>query len=659
MTCFRRAERCGFIIRLFVLRQRLSLRASLLLVLLPFFSAVSAQPDWSEQRALFNEVEQFLKNNNRTPLIRHAKALASYPLYPYLQFYDFKQRIGLDKEDQIKSFLERHDHSPPEEWMRYEWLKYLADRNEWKRYAHYYRLAKTREDPRYACWYARALIRSASLAKAAPMVRALWLTANSQPSACDPVFLWGLKHKVIDGKLVWQRFLLAMERGPSRLTRYLRKRLPPALQDWAALASKAHQRELEVVQQIDVNYSSSDTAAELMQFAMQRLIQRSPQEAASVWKRIQNRCRPSCRRLAQIERRIGLALLRRLQADQAYHWLSGLPASERDEEVREWIVLSALRAGWWRKALAAIEAMDAQRSKQAQWQYWKAYSMNALGLSSSALAIRRQLVQQDNYYAYLAADRLNVPYALQSRPIVFSQKRIKELAALPAVQRIREFVSMNRLFDARREWHFVREELPADDLANLAVLFDRWGWSDGVIRAVADSGHQGDLILRFPLKYNDVVHREAKRYRLPAEWIYGVMRRESAFMEKIKSPAGALGLMQVMPKTANHLLRSLKLKPVSNWRLLTPAVNVRLGAAYLKEMHERYNHNLVFALAAYNAGPTRVAQWRALPAETEIWIDTIPFSETRAYIRQVLFYMVVYRYRLGLPVMRLSDLMRA
>ena len=630
-------------------------------VLLVCFFPWVAQADLHQQRIVFGKVEQALKRGDRSMFIRHAQDLADYPLYPYLQFYDLKPSIHLNQEDRIKSFLQRHEHSPAAEWLRYQWLNYLAQQAEWKAYAAYYRPAKTHNDVRYACWYARALIRHGGRAAATKAVRALWLSAQSQPAACDAVFAWGLKHHVIDTELRWQRFLLALQQGPSHLTRYLYKLLPAEVRPWAQRARRAYQQERQVIRHIDVDYSASHYAAEVMKFAMQRLMQGASQEAALAWKKIQNRCHPRCRRLLSLERDIGIALMRDFHAADAYRWLSGLPVSARDEQVQEWIVLAALRAGWWRRAVAAIEAMATEHAAQPQWQYWKAHSLHALGSSSAAAAIWQRLAQQNNYYAYLAADQLNVAYALRSQPIIFTQRRIAKLSAVPALQRIREFVALHRLFDARREWNFVRETLSTDDLAAAAILFDRWGWLDGTIRATADGGHLGDLVLRFPIKYKQLVEQEAARYHLPREWVYGVIRRESAFMEAIKSPAGALGLMQLTPKTANSLAAEIAMKSISNWRLLTPDINIRLGAAYLKKMYQRYDNNLVFALAAYNAGPTRLDQWfkQAPPTATTVWIDTIPFGETRAYIRNVLFYVVAYRYRLGLPVMRLSTLMRA
>ena len=406
----------------------LSAKGCFFALILTLTCLTATQADLSSQRLLFSEVERSLKRGDRSLWLRHAADLANYPLYPYLQYYALKEEISLSDERRISDFLNRYQHSPLDDWLRYRWLDYLVKRGEWKRYADYYKPAKTHNDARYECWYARSLIRGASAARAAPLVRSLWLSADSQPAACDAVFSWGLKHRVIDARLIWQRFLLALERGPSRLTSYLNKLLPASLRPWAQQALRSYRQELEVIERIGSGYAASPPAADVMQFAMRRLLKRSPHEASLKWKELKYRCRSSCPPLPQLERALGLALLRDFRPNEAYWWLSRLPLGERDQEAREKTALAALRAGWWRQAIDAIEAMDAQISGQPQWQYWKARSLHALGYTTEARALWRRLARQDNYYAYLAADRLNVPYALRSRSVAFSRRELARLA---------------------------------------------------------------------------------------------------------------------------------------------------------------------------------------------------------------------------------------
>jgi soluble lytic murein transglycosylase len=190
-----------------------------------------------------------------------------------------------------------------------------------------------------------------------------------------------------------------------------------------------------------------------------------------------------------------------------------------------------------------------------------------------------------------------------------------------------------------------------------AKLAERYGWHDRAIFTLARTGYWDDLELRFPLEHAALVKHNAELQGIDIAWVFAVMRQESAFMSNARSHAGAMGLMQLMPSTARQVAKNvLKTPPPRRQDLFEPDTNIALGSAYLKQMKGRLGDSAVLATAAYNAGPHRVTRW--LPEETlpaDIWIELVPFKETRGYLKRVLAYTVIYEKRMGRQPKRLEQ----
>jgi soluble lytic murein transglycosylase len=168
-----------------------------------------------------------------------------------------------------------------------------------------------------------------------------------------------------------------------------------------------------------------------------------------------------------------------------------------------------------------------------------------------------------------------------------------------------------------------------------------------------------NLVLRFPILFDELFDKYAKKRKIDRSWIYGLARAESAFIEDVKSPAGALGLMQVMPKTGAATAKRIGLKGFKTYKLTQAKTNIPIGTAYMKQMLDKFNGNIILATASYNAGPHRVNKW--LPkqgcAEPDVWIEQIPFNETRKYVRRVLYFANIYDWRLGGKIKPIKDRM--
>ncbi|MEW8208863.1 MAG: transglycosylase SLT domain-containing protein, partial [Candidatus Thiodiazotropha taylori] len=298
--------------------------------------------------------------------------------------------------------------------------------------------------------------------------------------------------------------------------------------------------------------------------------------------------------------------------------------------------------------LQLVESLSASEKEQAQWQYWHARALTKLDRENEARAILKQLSQERSYYGFMAANQLGVPPKLEHIALQSDQTISAVMALNPGLQRARELHMLKRPMSARREWNLALKKATPEELKAAAHLAQNWNWPSQSIITLAKLRHWNDLELRFPLAHQETITGQARGHGIDRAWVYAILRQESAFISDARSSAGARGLMQLMPKTAKQVAKELKHSPLKLDDLFRPEVNIRLGTGYLNKIYRQLQENPVLATAAYNAGPHRVKSW--LPDQTQatdIWIETIPFHETREYLKRVLAYTVIYNYRLG------------
>ena len=238
----------------------------------------------------------------------------------------------------------------------------------------------------------------------------------------------------------------------------------------------------------------------------------------------------------------------------------------------------------------------------------------------------------------------------------YTVEEFEEIANLPAIVRARELLLVNQFADARREWNFATEKFNKRQYQIAAALAHQWQWHDYAIRTIAKGNYFDDLTIRFPTPFDTIVNKYSVKRKVEPAYIYGIIRRESAFNAQARSPVGARGLMQLMPATANQVSRQLNLKKPRRHDLYIPSFNINLGSTYISDMLDKFDGHRALASAAYNAGPHRVNAW--LPEEVElpadVWVDTIPFTETREYVRAVLTYTAFFEWKNNQSPTRLS-----
>ena len=590
--------------------------------------------------------------------LKQEKRLRSYPLYPYLQALEYEIRINRLKHKEVVWFLNKYPDAPFAERLRLAWLNQLKDKQRWAEYTALYQESALFPDKELECYYAQALMHQGNLHLFQEQFKKLWLVSFSQPKPCDRVFRWADEQNMIDDVLIWKRVLLVFDKKRSLAT-YLARKLKAENRFWYKLLKQARANPTKTLRKIrqDPQLKYFKAMRDVAAYALLRIVRQQPQEAERLWSQLRVSYPLEERNLLQ--KKLAIRMMHHLHSDIAYRLFEKLKPLYHDEDSRATYIRAAIHLNNPYKIAKAIKLLPLTEREQPQWRYWQAHSLYASGKRQQAQVLWAEMAKQPGYYHFLAADRLNKPYQLVSPPVRFPESVLRDFKKHPRVKRMQELMALKKYIEARREF-FIAKEFSAEEYLKLAVLMERWDWYDGAIRAIARSGRQGETQLRFPMPYLDIAEREAKRYKhISVEMVMGLIRRESAFIEKAKSSAGALGLMQLMPATARTMLRDLRLGQKSAWSILSPQTNIRLGTAYLARLYKRYNYNLMETLCAYNAGGVPLRRWQKAQKNRHalIFAETIPYKETRNYVRAVLYYMTIYAHRLDKEPQRLSHWM--
>lgn len=624
----------------------------LMLVALLMRSATAATT-LEQQREIFIAAEAALRLGQMERFQELQLELTAYPLYPYLVYAELIPRLDTASSTEVQAFLDDYRDTPLAALLRQRWLTILARQERHGEVLAFTPRVASREDQ---CRARVALLASGADSLAYADLEPLWLSVQTDPPACTALFeAW--KHAGgLPPHRVWARIELAMADGHIAILRSLISWLSPLEQPWARLWDEVHERPELVLDLPRFTGLSPRLAAAVATHGIVRLARNDGLRAALAWY-----AHAPLREFTAIQRhraRRAVALeLALIDHADALAWLGTLDMAQEDALVRERRVVVALRRGAWDLAWAWLNWLTPEEQASSQWRYWRARILGEWGFAREARALYQEIAQGRDLYAFLAADRLDVAYQIKNEPLRFSAQALTEVENLPAVTRARELYYVNHVAQARREWQLLLPTLTSNQQLRAARLAYSWGWIDRAILALAQAPRQNDLEMLFPLAYETELRRFAAAHNIPASWAFGILRQESAFVADVRSPAGALGLMQIMPNTGRQIAQALQTRLRDPEELLDPVTNIRYGTAYLRTMLDERKH-IPLATAAYNAGSARVRRWlprdQALPAD--IWLETIPFKETRDYVRRVLAYTIIYDRRLG-GNLRLADIL--
>ena len=617
-------------------------------------------PSLESQRLQFTLARAQLAAGENADFERSLKALQDYPLHDYLLFEQLQRRFASvkpsgDDIDALNDFETNTGHQSLSSRLTRTLQSRLADTGQWQLFLS---VGQSRLAAGMPCTTLRAKHETGQLEGFDEQVIKQWVKPSAPDAVCADVIAQIEEEHTPPLAAIWERIYQAMEANKPEYAQamlgYLSTSDRKRVQDWID-AQKNPQKLLRsgaldentvfnrrMVADLIMDWSRDDTPA-----------------AFEHWMTIRSNYTFYEDRYYDTQRALVMrAAYRRLP--EAQGWLAETEGRADDLELAEWRVRTALLAEDWPAVLETIKRLPAAEQEEDHWAYWVARAYEQLGRADDAQPIYTALAKLQSYHGFLAADRLGVEYAIYDKPIKPKPELLTALRTDPALVRAREFNLVDLENESRREWNnWLQGRAPAEAAAS-AVLASEWGMYD---RAIYSAGRSGEewrraISLRFPLLYRADVAQASSDYSIEPAWIYGVMRRESAYIRDVRSGAGAIGLMQLMPRTAQYVAN---LQGQKDWHgdLTDASINIGLGTHYLRYVMNKFDDHQVLATASYNAGPHRVDQWlRENEIEADIWIDTIPFTETRRYVRAVMAYAAIYEYQLTGEAQRLAQKLR-
>jgi peptidoglycan lytic transglycosylase len=613
-------------------------------------AALDANAKLLQQRNDFKIAWRAASRGDMVTLAPYLDTLKDYPLFPYLRYAYLEATLDKQPDEVVEQWLDENHALPVAPELRQEWVISLAHRQDWDAV-----LANERYEVTLAqrCAVVSAhVLGGKDVTSWSAAAQRLWLVPNVPLTVCQPLFDYldahglitaEMRRKRVEGALLNRDYVTAAALTPS---------LGSADRGWAEQWLTMAANPATVLRGIQV--PDEPRYQEMLLSGVKLLARKDPDQARARWAELSGRYH--FKHDAARDMRTLLAM------QQAWHLTPDALTDLKnvhdsvDPQIPEWRARLALRAGNWNEALKDIAALGRQ-SHETEWRYWRARALEQLGQKKSAQALYRQLAKTPDYYGFLSADRLDLDYRIVEQASRPSVGTIDKLEAQPGFIRARELVYAGLYPQADAEWALATRPLSTASRCQAALMAQRWGWYARVIPTLTSGGCWQDLSLIYPIAFQETLAPAAKHLALDLSWIYGLIRQESVFKPNAVSHVGALGLMQLMPDTGKKVSARIGLTLDGPRALLDPHTNLTVGSNYLSGLLQHFSGSEPLATAAYNAGEERVNDWRpdsgALAAD--VWIDTIPYTETRHYVQKVMAHTVMFDWRLNGKPERLSD----
>jgi soluble lytic murein transglycosylase len=569
------------------------------------------------------------QSNDAARLEALAPRLQGHLLEPYVAYWRLSLRLEDASPAAVRDFLAANRDGPLAERLRSEWLKLLAWRGEWELFnAELPQLAS--RDLEITC-HALQFRMQARPEEALPEARSLWFVTRDLPDGCTPLLNGLVAAGVLTVDDMWSRIRAALEAGRVSQARWVAEWLPAGEAPEPRSLERAASDPAGFIERGGGNLKTR-AGRETVMFAVHRLARIAPQQAARRWERLEERF--SREERAYVWGMIGYLGAMRHDPD-ALAWYAR--AGELSDLQLAWKVRAALRGANWREVLAAVDAMSEREGSISAWRYWRARALKAAGREDEAREVLEPLAAEFHFYGQLALEELGGRISAPSTAYRPGAEDVRAMGQHAGLRRALELYRLGLRPEANAEWLWAirgfddRQLLAAAEVARRHEVYDR------AIHTADRTVGLHDFELRYLAPYRDVLKAHTAQLALDEAWVYGLIRQESRFIPDAKSSAGASGLMQLMPETARWVAKRLGLR---NWRwsqVTEVNTNVSLGTYYLRHVLDALDGQPVLASAAYNAGPSRARAWRPATAmEGAAFAETIPFTETRLYVKNVM-----------------------
>ena len=601
----------------------------------------TATPSLYQQRAEYKAALDYLSAGQTSKFRAAQSDLKRYVLAPYLAYYELQSRLSSATATEISRFEQNYGDLPVAGIIYFRWLKRLGSRREWATLLANYRETTNAE---LNCYRLRALYSTGERERAFAEVGELWMVAKSQPKACDPLFDVWISNGHLTERMVWTRLQLALDANARTLARYLQRFFKGSTAQLAQTYYNIHITPSNITRTSRYR-TDSQYARDVVRHGLVRLSRRDPVAAGKAWKQYRRSNVFAEENILAIETALAVGSARSGSFPKNPNEVpaqAALPIAEAAIALEDWA-----QAAYW------VDRIGGEDRQQRRWQYWLARSLASSVLHSERAQLTyAALAQERDYYGFLAAEKIGRPVSMNNEALQLAPARINQLRRNPAVARAIELYAVGDMINARREWRDLLPDLNDEDRAAAAVLAESIGWISQSIRIASSDSLRNTLSLRFPLAYPDSFQQVSHTTNVSRSFLQAIARQESAYDPRARSSANARGLMQLMHPTASEVARRVGVAVPTVSELYDPSLNVELAGHHLASLLDRYDQQRPLAAAAYNAGESRVARWTRGRSgmAMDVWIETIPFRETRNYVKNVLAFDQVYSQLLKQPV---------
>ncbi|MFQ2366787.1 transglycosylase SLT domain-containing protein [Aeromonas enteropelogenes] len=606
----------------------------------------------TQDQSLYRQAYDAVRANDQARFQQLRARLTHYPLLPYLDYFQLAFRPGSADYQDVTRFIRQHGDTPQSNRLERTYLTYLAQSQQWSQFLRFYPAKPKSTD--LLCMHYQALYYTGKTREALQGAGKMWMSGQSRPDACDPLFtLWqgaGLRTQ----DKIWQRMTMAFEAENPNLIRHLGASLGTGLQGYGNQMVTLFEQPAKAMN--PTYFSNNPYSRKLLSLGLTRYANQQPEAVLRQLDLFRSRFGLNQDEIKPVER----AIARRLLLDRSRserQWLDNTVRLLADPDITE---LRARLAIWeedWRGLSGWVKMMPMARQKEDRWRYWMARSLEVQGQQKQARDLYLETANLRGFYGFMAAQRTGAPYRMKNQTVPHVPDWRSASRRWPFLLRVQELLAMNEVAAARSEWIHNMDRNPVAQRIEFGHIALNRGWHDLAILASIRAEAWDALELRFPKPYKQTFSQVARERAVNMSLLYAISRQESALYPRAQSPVGARGLMQLMPATAKETASKIGVPYRSEQQLFDPAINIRLGSAYLKRLLDVYDGNRILAAAAYNAGPGRVKRWREQSADKpmDVWVESIPYRETRNYVQNVLSFDLIYQHKFQQPLRFMSD----
>lgn len=622
-------------------------------VLLVTASGVVQADSLDVERQRYMQVKQSWDNNQMDTVNQLMPMLKDYPLYPYLEYRQLMQDLSFITPGQVNSFIQANPTLPPARSLSSRFVNELARRQDWRGL-----LSFSPQPPKpvaASCNYYYAKWMTGEQSVAMDAVKDIWLTGQSLPSECDKLFsVWQQAGKQTASTTL-QRINLAMKAGNTNMVSFLARQLPPDYQTTRDALLKL-QSDANSVESFARSLGPTDFTRNAVIIAFERVARGDVENARSMLPILARVQKMSDSERQQLEEIVAWRLMGVDVTSEQARWRDDVVLRSKTTSLVERRIRMALASGNSQDLSQWLGRLPAQVKEEDEWRYWQAYLLIDQGKRAEGETILRSLMKARGFYPMVAAQKLNVAYPLF---ISVATKPDSSVDKLPEIARIRELIYWNMDNLARSEWVYLVQSRDKSQQEALARYAFNHQWADLSVQATITGKLWDFLEERFPLAWPAEFRQATEGKGIAQSYAMAITRQESAWNPQARSPVGASGLMQVMPATAKHTVQMSNIPGyVNSSQLFDPKTNITIGTSYLESVYQMFGRNRILSSAAYNAGPSRVNTWLGNSGgriDAVAFVESIPFSETRRYVKNVLAYDVFYRHFLQQPAKVLTD----